>query len=461
MNMCEGAILPQLIKFAFPLLVTGVLQVLFNAADMIIVGQFSTNKELCVAAVGSTGSLVALLVNTFIGLSVGTNVLCARFFGAKEYNDLSKTVHTSIIISLIIGAFLSVVGFFGAEYFLTLMSTPGDVLPLATLYLRIYFLGMIPMLVYNFSAAILRAVGDTKRPMYFLITAGVANVLLNIVFVLGFHIDVAGVAIATVISQTISATLILRCLIKDDGCVRIRLSQLKIDGSKLIQIIRIGVPAGINSAMFSISNVIMQSSINAYDMVVTGGTGLVVAGCSAAANIEGIASTAMDSVYQAVVSFTGQNFGMRNYERIKKAPRYGVLLVLMLGVTLGVTVCIFGKPLISLYTGKDAAKAIEIGAIHLMIVGATNFICGCSNVFVGAIRGLGYSMLPMITSIVSVCGVRLLWIFTVFRHWYEIRVLFCAYPVSFILSLIIQMICFALVMADVKKRYPPKEIQNA
>lgn len=457
MNMCEGPILKQLIKFAFPLLVTGILQVLFNAADMIVVGQFSANEELCVAAVGSTGSLVALIVNTFIGLSVGTNVLCARFFGAKEYDDLSKTVHTSIIVSLIVGALLTVVGFFGAEFFLTLMSTPSEVLPLSTLYLRIYFLGMIPMLVYNFSAAILRAVGDTKRPMYFLTTAGVVNVIFNLILVLGFHLDVAGVAIATVISQVISSILTVRCLIKDDGAIKLRLSALRVDKIKLMQIIRIGVPAGIHSAMFSISNVIMQSSINLYDVAITGGSGLIVAGCSAAGNIEGLSFTAMDSVYQSVVSFTGQNFGVRNYERIKKAQKYGQILVLILGVSLSALMCIFAEPLVSLYAGEDSAQVIEIGANRLRIVGGTSFIFGCSNIIIGTIRGLGYSVIPMITSAVCICGFRILWAYTVFQAWFDIYVLYACFPISYILSLIVQAICLIFVMRDVKKRYPPKD----
>lgn len=457
MNMCEGPILPLLIKFAFPLLITGVLQVLFNAADMIIVGQFSANKELCVAAVGSTGSLVALIVNTFIGLSVGTNVLCARFFGAKEHEDLSKTVHTSIVLSLIIGAFLTVVGFFGAEFFLTLMSTPSEVLPLATLYLRIYFLGMVPMLIYNFSAAILRAVGDTKRPMYFLTAAGIVNVIFNVIFVLGFHLDVAGVAIATVISQVISSTLTLRCLIKDDGDIKLCLAQLKLDKGKLIQIVRIGVPAGIHSAMFSISNVIMQSSINIYDIVTTGGTGLIVAGCSAAGNIEGLSFTALDSVYQAVVSFTGQNFGTRNYERIKKAQKYGQILVLALGITLCALMCIFAEPLVSLYAGDESAQVIEIGANRLRLVGGTAFIFGCSNILVGTIRGLGYSVIPTITSAICICGFRILWVYTVFQVWFDIYVLYACFPISYMLCLIVQAICLVYVMKDAQRRYPPKD----
>ena len=455
MNMCEGKIMPLLIKFAFPLLITGVLQVLFNAADMIVVGQFSKNKELCVAAVGSTGSLVALLVNVFIGLSVGVNVLCARYFGSKEHEGLSKTVHTAVVLSVILGVFLSIVGFFGAEFFLKLMQTPSDVLPLSTLYLRIYFLGMVPALVYNFTSAILRAVGDTKRPMYFLTIAGITNVVLNVVLVMFFHLDVAGVAIATVASQIISATLTVICLLRDDGAIKLHLPKLKIYKDKLIQIIKIGLPAGINSAMFSVSNIIMQSSINIYDTVMAGGAGIVVAGCSAAASVEGLSFTALDSIYQAIVSFTGQNFGMRNYDRIKKAQKYGHILVLVLGFALSALMFVFAEPLISLYMAKDAAEAIEIGANRIRIIGSASIILGCANVIIGAMRGLGYSLVPMISSIICICGVRILWIFTVFQAWFNIYVLYACFPISYALSLIVQAICFVYVMKDVQRKYPP------
>ncbi len=454
LNMCEGRIMPLLIKFAFPLLITGVLQVLFNAADMIIVGQFSQNKELCVAAVGSTGSLVGLLVNVFIGLAVGVNVLCARYFGAKEHENLSQTVHTAVILSVILGIFLSIVGFFCAEYFLKLMQTPEAVLPLATLYLKIYFLGMVPTLVYNFTSAVLRAVGDTKRPMYFLTIAGVVNVVLNIILVLFFHLDVAGVAIATVTSQLISAILTVVCLIRDDGAIKLCRNKLKITKDKVIQITKIGLPAGINSAMFSVSNIIVQSSINIYDSVIAGGAGYVVAGCSAAASVEGLSFTALDSIYQAIVSFTGQNFGTRNYDRIKKAQKYGHILVLVVGAVLSVLMFIFAEPLISLYTSGDAAEAVAIGANRIRLIGSSAIILGCANVIIGAMRGLGYSLIPMVSSIICICGMRIIWIFTAFRVWFDIYVLYACYPISYALSLIVQAICFVFVMKDVQRKYP-------
>ena len=454
MNMCEGSIMPQLIKFAFPLMVTGVLQVLFNAADIIVVGKFAENSERSLAAVGATGSLISLIVNLFIGLSVGTNVLCARYFGAKEHDNLSKTVHTSMIVSVVIGIILTVIGFFGAKTFLGLMSVPPEVLPLSTLYIRIYFLGMVPMLVYNFAAAILRSVGDTKRPMYFLLLAGVANVLLNMLLVIVFHLDVAGVAIATVASQVISATLTVICLIRDDGSIKLRLSLLKCDRQKLLLVIKIGLPAGLQSTMFAIANVIIQSSLNAYDIAMTGGTGVIVAGCSAASSIESFIFTAMDAVYQAVVSFTSQNFGVRNYKRIKKAQMYGQILVSIVGVTLCTLCIIFAEQLVGLYADKNSVETITIGANRLRLVGGSCFIYGCSNIMVATIRGLGYSLTPMITSLICVCGARLIWIATAFRVWYDIYVLYAAFPISYVLSLAAQFVCKMFVLKNVVKRFP-------
>lgn len=458
-NMCEGKIMPQLIRFALPLMATGVLQVLFNAADIIVVGKFAANSDHSLAAVGATGSLISLIVNLFIGLSVGTNVLCARYFGAKEHESLSKTVHTSMLISVIVGIFLTMVGFFGAEFFLKLMSIPTDVLPLSTLYLKIYFLGMVPMLVYNFAAAILRSVGDTKRPMYFLILAGVANVLLNLLLVIVFHLDVAGVAIATVASQVISATLTVICLIRDDGEIKLCLSKLRCSTAHLAQIIRIGLPAGLQSTMFCIANVIIQSSLNAYDVAVTGGAGYIVAGCSAAASIEAVIFTAMDAVYQAVVSFTSQNFGVRNYDRIKKAQIRGHILVGIVGITLCAICWLFPEQLVSLYAGEGSLQTIEIGANRLVIVGGTCFIMGFANIFVSGMRGMGYSMLPMMVSLICICGSRLVWVATAFRAWYDIYVLYMAFPLSYVLVLVAHAVCYFIISRRVMKKYPPLELK--
>ncbi len=457
--------MPQLIRFALPLMVMGVLQVLFNAADIIVVGKFAKDSELSLAAVGATTSLVALIVNLFIGLSIGTNVLCARFFGAKEYDDLSKTVHTSMFISVIIGLFLTVFGFFCSGMFPGIMSVPENVAPLSTLYLKIYFLGMIPMLVYNFAAAILRSVGDTKRPMYFLILAGVVNVLLNLLLVIVFHLDVAGVAIATVVAQTISAVLTVICLIRDDGAVKLCLNKLKCSGRHLAQIIRIGLPAGLQSTMFSIANVIIQTSLNALDVeLFLSGVllkeGALVAGCSAAASIESIVFTAMDSVYQAVVSFTSQNFGVRNYDRIKKAQVRGLILVGIVGAILCSMCYLFPEQLVSIYAdAENAVQTIQYGAERLALVGGTCFLIGFANIFVSGMRGMGYSMTPMIISLLCTCASRLVWIATVFQWNRTVYTLYMVYPVSYALTLVAQAVAFLVVFRLVQKKYPPlKEV---
>ncbi len=453
--------MPHLIRFAIPLMVTGVLQVLFNAADIVVVGKYAADSELSLAAVGATTSLVTLIVNLFIGLSIGTNVLCARFFGAKEYDDLSKTVHTSMFVSVLMGIGLTLFGFFGADLFPLIMSVPENVVPLSTLYIRIYFLGMIPMLVYNFAAAILRSVGDTKRPMYFLTLAGVVNVLLNLLLVIVFHLDVAGVAIATVVAQTISAVLTVHCLFRDEGAIKLCMSKLKCSERHLAQIIRIGLPAALQSTMFSIANVIIQTSLNALDidMYLSGEIlkqGVLVAACSASTSVESLVFTAMDSVYQALVSFTSQNFGVRNYERIKKAQARGFILLTIIGAVLCSMCYLFPEQLIGIYVDKETSlQTIQYGAERLQLVGGTCFLIGFANVFVAGMRGMGYSMIPMLLSVVFTCASRLLWIATAFQYSRTVFTLYMVYPVSYILTVAAQAIAFFIVIRLAVKKYPP------
>ncbi len=444
-DMTEGAILPLIVRFAVPLLITGILQVLFNAADIVVVGKFGSEHSL--AAVTSTGSITSLLVNLFIGMSVGTNVLCARFFGAKDGQALSETSHTSIVFSLIIGTVLTLVGWFSAGTLLEMMDVPPEVLPLATLYMKIYFLGMIPSLVYNFAAAVLRAVGDTKRPMYFLTLSGVLNVLLNLLFVIVFRLDVAGVALATIISQTVSAVLTVICLYRESGDVKLYISKLKITRIRLLQVIRVGLPAGMQSTMFSISNVIVQSSLNTFGAV-------VIAGSGAAGSIESLLFTALDSVYQAVVCFTGQNFGKRNYKRILRAQFVGQAIVYTFGLAMCILAVVFSEELLSLYANKPEEIAAGVDRMHMIAISV--FIYASSLVAVGTIRGLGYSMTPMITSLFTVCGARVLWIYTVFQldQFHNIKGLYAAFPVSYILSLIVQGTCLIFVFRHAKKHYP-------
>lgn len=444
-DMCEGAIFPLIVRFAFPLLVTGILQVLFNAADIMVVGKFGSDHAL--AAVSSTASITSLIVNLFIGLSVGTNVLCARFFGAKDGKALSETSHTSMVIAVIIGAFLTVIGIVLSKPLLKLMEVPGEVLDLATLYMQIYFAGMIPALVYNFAAAVLRSIGDTKRPMYFLILSGVINVLLNLLLVIVFHLDVAGVAIATVVSQVVSAVLTVICLFREEGDVKLCMGKLRVHRHRLVQIIKIGLPAGLQSTMFSIANVVVQSSLNTFGPVIMAGSG-------AAGSIESLLFTALDAVYQAIVSFTGQNFGRRNYKRILKAQFIGQAIVYTFGVVICLLAVLNAEPLLHLYADKP--EEIAAGVDRMRMIGMTVFIYASSNVAVATIRGLGYSLTPMITSLICVCGARLLWIYTIFRipEWHNVTGLYAAFPFSYILSLVVQVICLIFVFRNAVRRFP-------
>ena len=443
--MCEGPIFPLIIRFAVPLLVTGILQVLFNAADIMVVGKFGSEHSL--AAVSSTSSITALIVNLFIGLSVGTNVLCARFFGAKDGKALSETVHTSMVIAVVIGMVLTVVGILLSRPLLAFMDVPPEVLDAATLYMQIYFAGMIPSLVYNYAAAVLRSVGDTKRPMYFLLLSGVINVLLNLLLVIVFHLDVAGVAIATVVSQVVSAVLTVICLLREEGDVKLYIKKLKIHRHRLTQIIKIGLPAGLQSTMFSIANVVVQSSLNSFGSVIMAGSG-------AAGSIESLLFTALDAVYQAVVSFTGQNFGRRNYKRILRAQIIGQVIVYTFGFVICLLAVIYAEPLLTLYADKPEEIAAGVERMHM--IGMTVFIYASSNVAVATIRGLGYSLTPMITSLICVCGARLLWIYTVFQipAYHDVSGLYAAFPFSYILSLVVQVTCLVFVYRNAKKRFP-------
>ena len=442
-NMTEGAILPKMLMFALPLMASSMLQLLFNAADVVVVGQFAGERAL--AAVGSNGALVNLLANFFIGLSIGANVLVARFYAAGQKEDVSRTVHTAITLSIISGIIMTLIGVVGARQILIWMNSPEDVLPLATLYLRIYFLGMIPMMVYNFGAAILRAVGDTKRPLYFLMISGGINVALNLVFVIVFKLSVAGVAIATVISESVSACLIIRCLIKEKGEIQLDPRKLRIDKKIMEKIISIGLPASVQGMVFSFSNVIIQSSINSFGTT-------VVAGNSAAANLEGFVYMSMNAFYQASVSFTSQNLGAGKTDRINKILFNAELCAIVTGLVMGRLVVFFGHPLLGLYT--DSSAAILAGQKRLNVICGTYALCGIMDVVVGSLRGLGKSILPMLVSIVGVCGVRLVWIFTFFKepYFHTPFSLYMTYPVSWVITFCAHFMCYALVRRHMRKQ---------
>lgn len=442
--MCNGAILPKLLAFTLPLMCSSVLQLLFNAADIIVVGSFAGDTAL--AAVGSNTALINLLTNFFLGLSIGANVLVARFYGAKAEEDVRDTVHTAMLLSIFSGIILTVVGCLGARQILIWMQTPEDVLPLATTYLRIYFVGMTSMMIYNFGSAILRAIGDTKRPLYYLSAAGVINIGLNLLFVIVFRMSVAGVALATVISETISAGLVLRCMMREKGCIRLNLSNLKIHPGRFAEILRIGFPASLQGVIFAISNVIIQSSVNSF-----GST--VVAGNSAASNIEGFVYVSMNSFYQGTISFTSQNVGAGKYERVNKILFTAQAFVIVTGLVLGNLAVLFGHDLLGFYTKSAAVKAA--GMNRLKIICTVYALCGIMDVMVGSLRGLGYSVMPTIVSLIGACGLRLLWIFTFFRMYERFHTpqsLYLTYPVSWIITICAHVICFVIVRRKIGRR---------
>lgn len=441
-DMCSGAILPKLLLFALPLIGSSILQLLFNAADVVVVGRFAGDNAL--AAVGSTGSLINLIVNMFVGLSIGANVITAKYYGAKKYKDLSEAIHTSMLLSVISGIILTFLGVFGAKRILMWMQSPAEVLDLAAQYLKFYFLGITATMVYNFGSAILRAVGDTRRPLYYLFFAGIINVVLNLIFVICFDMSVVGVAVATTISQCFAAICVVRCLVKDDGVIKLNLKELKIHKIKLIEILKTGVPAGFQGMVFSFSNVVIQSSINAFGAI-------TIAGNSAAANIEGFIYVSMNAFYQAAISFTSQNFGAKKFERIKKVAFLAESCVLVIGLSLGILIAFLGK--YPLYLYSSSADVIVAGQKRLLYMGLLFFLCGMMDVMCGMLRGLGYSITPMIISMLGACGFRLLWIFTIFQIpiFHKIEMLYISYPISWIITFAAQLICFVLAYRKIKK----------
>ncbi|WP_294652980.1 MATE family efflux transporter [uncultured Ruminococcus sp.] len=447
MDMCSGPILRKMLMFALPLMLSSILQLLFNAADIVVVGKFAGDNSL--AAVGSNTALINLLTNLFIGLSIGANVVAARHYGAKAWDDLRRTVHTAMLLSMLSGALLLVLGVIGAEQMLIWMQTPEEVLPLATVYLRIYFLGMISTMVYNFGSALLRAVGDTKRPLYFLLCAGIINVILNLLFVIGFQMDVMGVAIATVISETVSALLVLRCLVKEKGGIHLELRAMRIDRKKMLQILRIGLPAGFQGVVFALSNVVIQSSVNIFGNI-------VVAGNSAAANLEGFVYMAMNAFYQTTLSFVSQNYGAGKQKRINRIVLLGEACVIVTGTLLGNTVVFFGNELLQIYSNNP--EVIAAGMVRLHYISMIYALCGIMDVMVGVLRGIGYSIMPMIVSIVGVCVLRLIWLATVFQipEFHKIETVYLSYPVTWILTSLVYIVFFVWIcIRSARKKSAP------
>ncbi len=440
-DMCNGTIIDKLISFSLPLMLSGILQLLFNAVDIIVVGRFSGSESL--AAVGSTTALINVFINLFIGISQGTNVLAARYYAAGKKKEMSDTVHTSITVAIISGIVMGFVGFFFARFSLELMDTPDNVIDKATLYMQIYFLGMPFFMLYNYGAAILRAIGDTKRPLYFLVVSGLTNAVLNMFLVIAFHLDVAGVAIATVISQMISCVMVLLCLYRTEGIYQLRFRKLGINRRVLRQILQVGVPAGIQSMVINFSNVLLQSSVNSF-----GATAM--AGYTAANNLLGFLYVSVNAVTQACMSFTSQNFGVGKWKRMDRVLIDCILLSASVALVLGFGFYFFGPEILQIYTADS--EVISCGMDILVITTTTYFLCGIMDLFPGALRGMGYSAVPMLLSIIGTVGIRIIWIFMVFPYHRSLTVLFVSYPFSWLVTIIMQVICFWLVRRHLHRK---------
>ena len=437
-DMCNGTIMDKLISFSVPLMLSGILQLMFNAVDIIVVGRFAGSQSL--AAVGSTTALINMFVNLFIGVSLGANVLAARFYASGKHKEMSETVHTAITFAAISGVAMALIGVLMAKPALELMGTPGDVINLSTLYMRIYFLGMPFFMLYNYGAAVLRAVGDTKRPLIFLIAAGIINACLNMVLVIVFNLGVAGVAIATIFSQFISCVLVLRCLNKTDASYQLRFSKLRIKEYYLKQIFQVGIPAGIQSTVINFSNALLQSSVNSF-----GSTAM--AGYTAANNILGFLYASINSVTQACMSFTSQNYGVRKFKRMDKVLIDCAILSVGVSLVFGCGAYIFGDKVLMIYTNSE--DVIKCGVEILSITTVPYFLCGIMDLFPGALRGMGYSLVPMILSVIGTVGMRIFWIFVIFPSHRTLYDLFISYPASWTATIIMQVICFLVVRRKV------------
>lgn len=433
-DMSTGSLLKNIVAFVAPLMLSNILQLLYNAADIVVVGRYAGNEAL--AAVGSTSSLINLIINLFIGLSVGTSVFVSTCYGAGDSDGVEKGVHTSVMLSIISGAVCLIVGECFARPILLMMGSPGDVIDMAALYMMIYFIGTPAMVFYNFCSAVLRSYGDTKRPLFILTLSGFVNVALNLVFVIFLGMGVSGVAAATVTAQYLSAFLIGWCMISSDEAYRLSFKKLRIYKDQLLSILKIGLPAGIQSCVFSFSNVIIQSSVNSFGSV-------VIAGNSAASNVEGFVYTAMNSLQQSAVTATAQNMGAKNKKRIYGSLRVNLGLVIAVGVVFGSAVVLLRKPILSIYSGDMAV--IEAGAKRLEVICTMYFLCGMMDVYIGHLRGMGYSIMPTVVSISGVCGVRIVWIFTAFAACRNVYMLYAAWPISWFFTAMVQYICILCV----------------
>ena len=442
MDMCEGPLAGKILRYTLPLALSGILQLCFNAADMIVVGRYASGEAL--AAVGSTGALINLIINVFMGLAVGVSVCVAHAWGAKNKESVRQIVHTAMLTSVIAGMIVLLIGFFGCRTFLSWMGTPDNVIALSTTYMKIYFLGMPACMVYNFGASVLRSIGDTKRPLIFLVIAGIVNVLLNLLTVIGLRLGVAGVAIATAASQVVSAALVVRSLMKRQDACRLVLRDLRIYPDKLMTIVRVGLPAGLQGAVFSISNVLIQSSINSFGSV-------AMEGNTAAGNLEGFIYNVMNAFYHTSLTFTGQNVGARKPERIPRIALTCIALSMAISLTLSGLMYLFREPLLAIYR-PDAPEAVAYGSLRMSIIVLTYFLCGIMEVFTGSLRGMGASLTPMLISLVGACVTRVIWIYTVFAAVPTLQVLYSCYPVSWLFTILMQIVAFFVIRHNLQKR---------
>ena len=439
-DMTNGSIMDKLVSFSLPLMVTSILQLMFNAVDIIVVGRFSGSDAL--AAVGATTALINIFTNLFIGISMGANVLCARYYAAGQDKEMSESVHTAIALALISGVLMAVVGFAAAGWALGLMDTPPDVIGQSTLYMKIYFLGMPFFMLYNYGAAVLRAVGDTKRPLFFLLFAGMANVVLDLLLVIVIPLGVAGVAIGTVASQMVSSILVLHCLYKSEGSYQVRFSRLSVKGFYVKRIFQVGIPAGIQSTVINFSNALLQSSVNSFGSI-------AMAGYTAANNILGFLYVSVNAVTQACMSFTSQNYSVKKPKRMDRVLLDCILLSAGISLILGVGAWAFGSQVLRIYTTE--ADVIQCGLEILSITTVPYFLCGIMDLFPGAMRGMGYSAVPMVLSIIGTVGTRILWIYGFFPYHRSLHFLFISYPASWIATIVMQAVCFFFVRKRCRK----------
>ena len=435
MDMANGPLLKNILIFSIPLIFSNILQMFFNSADTIIVGKFAGDKAL--AAVGSTGSIVFLITSLFNGLATGTNVVVARYIGTGNKDKIKDSVHTSIALATAGGIVLTFIGLFFSKVFLRMMSTPEDFIDLSATYMRIYFMGVIFLLLYNFGSAILRSKGDTQRPLYFLLISGVLNIVLNFITVYFFHLSVIGAASATVASEALSAFLVLNVLFHEEDATRLDMKHLYFDKESILDIMRIGIPAGLSGAVFALSNVVIQSSINSFNSTD------VVAGNAAGNNVENYVYIGYMAFTQATITFTSQCMGAGRLDRIKQITVTTMAMVVVGAIIMGTAVYLAGPFVLKFYTDKP--EVVAVGMVRIRLVASLLVLNGILDVFVNSLRGMGVSTLPTILMVVGICGVRLLWIYTMFPIHHTLESIYLCFPISWAVTSIVEFILWIIV----------------